>query len=108
MAAHALLSASSSSRWLSCPPSARLCADKEDTASEFALQGTDANTLCEHKLKKAVGLRSRNPVNNLTYYDEEMEQCAEEYATFCSSVVEEVKRRCKDPVVLIEQKLDFS
>jgi len=33
---------------------------------------------------------------------------AEQYAAFCSSVVEEVKQTCKDPVVLIEQKLDFS
>ena len=44
----------------------------------------------------------------LTYYDEEMEQCAEEYAQYCFSVVENVKKVCKDPVVLIEQKLDFS
>lgn len=108
MAAHAILSASASHRWLSCPPSARLCADKEDTASEYALQGTDAHTLCEYKLKKAIGMKTRNPTKSLSYYDEEMEQCAEEYATFCSSVVEEVKQICKDPVVLIEQKLDFS
>ena len=108
MVTHAILSASSSHRWLNCPPSARLCIDKEDKVSEYALQGTDAHTLCEHKLKKAIGMRSRNPTNSLTYYDEEMEQCAEEYATFCSSVVEKVKQTCKDPVVLIEQKLDFS
>ena len=108
MAAHAILSASASHRWLNCPPSARLCADKEDPASEYALQGTDAHTLCEHKLKKAIGMKSRNPTNNLTYYDEEMEQCAEEYAQYCSSVVEDAKKICKDPVVLIEQKLDFS
>lgn len=108
MAAHAILSASASHRWLNCPPSARLCADKEDKVSEFALQGTDAHTLCEHKLKKAIGMKSRNPTNNLTYYDEEMEQCAEEYSQYCSSVVEEAKEICKDPVVLIEQKFDFS
>lgn len=52
-------------------------------------------------------MKSRNPTNNLTYYDEEMEQCAEEYAQYCSSVVEDAKKICKDPVVLIEQKLDF-
>lgn len=108
MAAHAFLSASSSHRWMNCPPSAKLCADKKERVSEFALQGTDAHSLCEHKLKKAIGMKSRNPTNNLTYYDEEMEQCAEEYAQYCSSVVEDVKKICKDPVVLIEQKLDFS
>mgnify|MGYP000305600539 CR=1 FL=1 len=39
---HALLSASSSHRWLNCPPSARLCEKYEDTGSEYAQEGTDA------------------------------------------------------------------
>lgn len=52
MGKHALLSASSSHRWLACPPSARLCAAQEDKVSEYAKQGTDAHTLCEYKLKK--------------------------------------------------------
>ena len=36
MGKHALLSASSSHRWLNCPPSARLCEKYEDTGSEYA------------------------------------------------------------------------
>ena len=51
MAQHALLSASSAHRWLACPPSARLCANKQDAGSVYAQQGTDAHSLCEHKLK---------------------------------------------------------
>ena len=47
---HALLSASSSHRWFACPPSARLYENYEDTGSEYAQQGTDAHSLCEHKL----------------------------------------------------------
>ena len=62
MTAHAILSASARHRWLSCPPSARLCADKEDTASEYVLQGTDAHTLCEYKLKKEIGMKTRYPI----------------------------------------------
>ena len=49
---HALLSASSSSRWLNCPPSARLAEHLEDTTSDFAAEGTDAHTLCEFKLRR--------------------------------------------------------
>ena len=45
---HALLSASSSHRWLNCPPSARLCEGYEDKGSEYAQEGTDAHSLCEH------------------------------------------------------------
>ena len=51
MGKHALLSASSSHRWLNCPPSARLCEKYEDTGSEYAQEGTDAHSLCEYKLK---------------------------------------------------------
>ena len=51
---HAVLSVSSSHRWLACPPSALLCAKEKDKPSEFAMQGIDAHTLCEHKLKLAL------------------------------------------------------
>ena len=61
MGSHALLSASSSKRWLNCPPSARLCAEVEDTTSEYAKEGTDAHTLCEYKVEKALG----NPAKEL-------------------------------------------
>ena len=57
MGKHALLSASSSHRWLNCPPSARLCEGYEDKGSEYAQEGTDAHSLCEHKLKLALGMR---------------------------------------------------
>lgn len=39
MGVHALLSASASHRWLACPPSARLCADKEDMLYALSLHG---------------------------------------------------------------------
>ena len=105
---HALLSASSSHRWLACPPSARLCENYEDTGSEYAQQGTDAHSLCEHKLKLALSMETTDPTESLSFYDEEMEECACGYAEYVLSLVEEAKKNCKDPVVLIEQKLDFS
>ena len=46
---HAILSASSSDRWLHCPPSARLCETYEDKGSDYAAEGTDAHELCEYK-----------------------------------------------------------
>jgi hypothetical protein len=49
---HAVLSASSSYRWLACPPSALECAKRPDTTSDFAREGTDAHTLCEYKVKE--------------------------------------------------------
>lgn len=108
MAGHALLSASSSHRWLNCPPSARLCEGYEDKSSEYAQEGTDAHSLCEHKLKSALGMESTDPTEGLSFYSEEMEQCACDYAAYVIELVAEAKRICKDPVVLIEQRLDFS
>lgn len=105
---HAILSASSSHRWLNCPPSARLCEGYEDKGSEYAQEGTDAHSLCEHKLKLALGMETTDPTENLSFYNEEMEQCACDYASYVLELVEEAKKICKDPVVLIEQRLDFS
>lgn len=108
MSRHALLSASSSHRWLNCPPSARLCETCEDKGSDYAAEGTDAHTLCEYKLKTALGLPAENPTENLSFYSEEMEECAGGYAAYILELVETAKQTCADPVVLIEQRLDFS
>lgn len=105
---HAVLSASSSHRWLACPPSALLCAKEKDKPSEFALQGTDAHTLCEHKLKTALGQQSKDPVEDLTFFDEEMADCTDMYAQYVMEQLSAAKERCSDPIVLIEQHLDFS
>ena len=50
MAAHAILSASSSSRWLACPPSARIAAAYPDRSSSYAEEGTRAHALAEDAL----------------------------------------------------------
>lgn len=105
---HALLSASSSHRWLHCPPSARLGENYEDKGSDFAAEGTDAHSLCEYKLKRALGIKAEDPTDTLSWYDEEMEDCASGYAAYICELVEEAKKTCPDPAVLIEQKLDFS
>lgn len=108
MAKHALLSASSAHRWLNCPPSAKLSASYQDTSSEFARQGTDVHSLCEYHLRKALGMPAENPAENLTFYDQEMEECAQGYVAYVMEQVEKAKQTCSDPVVLIEQRLDFS
>lgn len=105
---HALLSASSAHRWLLCPPSAKECAKLPDVSSEYARQGTDAHTLCEYKVKKALGRKMKDPTEDLTFYNEEMEEYASEYAQFVMESLSAAKEHCKDPLVLVEQRLDFS
>jgi hypothetical protein len=111
MGKHALLSASSSHRWLNCPPSARLCEKYEDKSSGYAAEGTDAHSLCEYKLRCALGEDMSEVADvreHLSYYNEEMEECANGYAAYILELFEAAKQSCSDPVVLIEQRLDFS
>ena len=108
MAKHAYLAASASERWLRCPPSAKLCAQEEDRGSPYAQQGTDAHELAAYLAEKALGRNSRDPTENLTWYDAEMQEAAEGYAAFVMEQVAEAKKLCADPLVCIEQTLDFS
>ena len=105
---HALLSASSAHRWISCPPSALLSKNFEDVSSTFAQEGTDAHTLAQYKLENSLGIKTRDPTEALSFYNEEMNSHAENYAIFVLEQVEKTKETCADPLVLIEQKLDFS
>lgn len=105
---HAFLSASSSHRWLKCPPSARLCADIKDEGSPYARQGTDAHSLCEYKVLRSIGRPADDPTEHLDFFDQKMDECADMYASYVSEQLEEAKALCKDPILLVEQRLDFS
>lgn len=105
---HSPLSPSSAFRWIKCTPSAKLNAALPDSTSEYALQGTAAHTLCEYKLQKLLGKDAKDPTENLTYFDAEMADCTDSYQQYVSEQIETAKQFCKDPIVLVEQKLDFS
>lgn len=105
---HAMLSASSSHRWLECPPSAKLNAEIADKASEYAQQGSSAHELAEYKIKSFLGENVKDPTDSLTYLDQEMADCTDIYAEYVAEQVAKAKEHCKDPIVLVEQRLDFS
>ena len=103
---HALLSASGAHRWLNCTPSARLEREFEDSSGEAAAEGTAAHALSEHKLRRALKLRSKKPVSQ--YDSDEMDAHTDGYVEFVLELIEQAKQTCADPKVLIEQRLDFS
>ena len=103
---HAILSASSSHRWMNCTPSARLEREFADRETEAAAEGTAAHTLCEHKLRRALKMRSRKPVSK--YDCDEMDAYTDGYVEFVLEQLAQAKLECSDPLVLIEQRLDFS
>ena len=106
-AKHAVLSASSSHRWLNCSPSARLEQEFEDRETEAAAEGTAAHALCEHKLRRALKLQSRRkPISR--YDSDEMDMHTDGYVQFVLETLAEVRKNCADPLINIEQRLDFS
>ena len=109
---HAFLSASAAHRWINCPPSAKLCAEIEEKEGEgtsvFAAEGTDAHEVCEFKLKSLLGMETSDPRANLEYFNEEMEEHTTDYASFVMEKLVAIKENCSDPLVLVEQRVDFS
>lgn len=102
--AHAILSASASFRWLNCTPSAKLNAEIPDVTTEYAREGTCVHELAEFKVNQLLGIKTDNPTENLDYYDQEMEDCTDSYAQYISEVIS----KYSDPIVMVEQRLDFS
>lgn len=104
---HALLSASSAHRWLECPPSVLASLEVADTSSSAAEQGTVAHELAEFKLRKALHLNpTARPVSD--WHDDEMEAHTDDYVAYIQQVLASVKESTPDPLVCIEQRLDFS
>ena len=106
MGAHALLSASGSHRWLHCTPSARLEETFDEQTSVFAEEGTAAHALSEHKLRLNLGQDSSRPVS--PFDSDELDYHTDVYVDFAIELITEARRNCRDPIVLLEQRLDYS
>ena len=104
--AHSVLSASGAHRWMACMPSAQLEQQFPNETSIYAEEGTAAHDLAEHKLKKALKMRSRKPTSK--YQSDEMDEMTDLYVEYCLELIEKAKETCSDLQILIEQRLDFS
>ena len=103
---HSIYSASGAHRWMNCPPSAQLEQQFPNETSSYAEEGTAAHDLAEHKLKKALKMRSKKPTS--PYHSDEMDEMTDLYVEYCLELIERSKENCSDLQILIEQKLDFS
>ncbi|HEL2651152.1 TPA: DUF2800 domain-containing protein [Streptococcus suis] len=102
---HALLSASSSHRWLTVPPIARLEEFFENPTSLAAQEGTLAHALAEHKLRLALGEDSQLPEGDI---DLDMDMHTDDYVAYISDEMTQAKQVTPDPIFIIEQRVDFS
>lgn len=103
---HAYLSASSSSRWLHCSVSRRLEAPFPNKSSIFAEEGTAAHAMAEQKLLRY--LKRQNSRSPTKYDTPEMDEMTDIYRDFVAEAVEEIRKTCEYPLVLVEDRLDFS
>lgn len=79
-AVHAILSASSSKRWLNCTPSARLEQNFPNESSVYAEERTAAHALGEYKLRKYLHERVRRPTSE--FDTDEMDANTDIYAEY--------------------------
>ncbi len=113
MSEHALLSASSSKKWINCPPSARLEEQFPDTATVYAREGTLAHHIAELKVRKYF----IEPMTQRTFnsrlkklqkeelYKPEMLEHTDVYLEYIKGAALECKSK---PFVAVEKRLDYS
>ena len=102
--AHALLSASSSNRWLACPPSAVANEAYPNQETAFAQEGTTAHEVAEAIARARLEGKDEPDFSELPEgYTREMIECAKEYADYI-----EEQKKSNDATVLLEVRVDFS
>ena len=109
MSAHAKLSASGSEKWMTCTPSMFAEAPFEDEGSEFAREGTFAHAVFEQELLHFLGKPIDPLPRELMHFDStELRDYVEQAVDYAKDRIAAAYERCKDPVILVEQRLDFS
>jgi len=103
---HALLSASSSHRWLNCPPSARLEQNFPNETSVFAEEGTFCHSLGEMKIRKYLHEQVKRPQSE-EFDTEEIENISDTYAQFVIDIAEQMKHY-GTPLLMAEERVDYS
>lgn len=113
---HALLSASSSHRWLHCPPSVRLAENFPSRTSSYAEAGRVAHAIAELKARKyfpdpAEPMTAREYSTRLKklqaddHYEKGMEDSTDQYLAFLQETAMTFKQ---SPFVTLETRVDYS
>lgn len=111
--AHALLSPSSSHRWMNCTPSARLEENIPSTGSAASEEGTVAHELAEHAIRKYLAgeytplldeLPVPKEIAENKYYSPEMDKYVTDYVCYVCDIYE-LEEGAK---MSIERKFDLT
>ena len=110
---HAILSPSSASRWINCPPSALINAEAGSRDTPYTREGTLAHAVCELKARKQF-LTGSGPKKFKTAMDEfranelwqeEMDGYTDDYLEALKDIAAQFR---ESPYVALEQRVDFS
>jgi hypothetical protein len=107
---HAKLSASGSKKWIACTPSARLEEQFPDEESTYAAEGTYMHALFEQAILHYLGkpVQPIHPKDHEKFHTEELQEAVDAAVKFAIERIEYARSVCKDPIILAEQRLDFS
>lgn len=103
---HARFSPSAANRRIHCPPSLLLEEQFEEGESVYAAEGTAGHALAEHLIRKHLKQRTTRPTSE--YYKDELLEAVDEYVSFVIGEIEDARRECQSPVLLVEQRIDAS
>lgn len=107
---HALLCASGSKRWLSCPPSARLEENFPDNETEAAREGTLAHSIAEVNLNAYLADTDVSLPEEITasrFYSKSMLDYVAEYTDLGIEKINTALKLDKDAHIAVEQKIDY-
>lgn len=110
---HALLSASSSHKWLECTPSVRLEEGFENKSSDYMEEGTLAHAIAELKARNYfLGPMTKRKFNSemkklqqKEHYNEEMQGYTDSYLDYLKEIA---LKSTIQPTVVVEMKVDYS
>ncbi|MDR3565544.1 MAG: DUF2800 domain-containing protein [Negativicutes bacterium] len=115
MSKHALLSASSAKRWMSCPPSARVESAMPEQQSLFATEGSFAHDVAHMLLVEQLGRMDAAGLAEWkvqlaadALYTKDLLDYVQIYVDLVVEKINAARAVSRDAVILLEQKLDYS
>lgn len=102
---HALLSASGSSKWIHCPPSARLEKTFPDKETEYMREGTEAHSKAEEKLTNYLNGATEAKID---CPDKVMDEATTDYRDYVVEVLNSELAKDPDAQLMVEEEVDYS
>lgn len=106
---HAILSASGASRWMKCPPSARLEETLPESTSAYAEEGQIAHSLAEQAINAWLnGTTVSDAEKQKTGLANDVIEAVQIYVDLAIEKINEARARSSDAVILLEETVSYT